>query len=277
MNLHPIIYKYTIRIFLVTGGIILPTFEDKILDFIRNRSHEDGGYTLYEGLPDSKNTYYAIKSLQLLGEEPENLEKTLKWVEEVHRRGSFTAQGLFYRCSILKEYNKDYEIPEKFIKRLEETYQRSQLEITYYIDSVLRMHNIILDDIVDWIISQQNHDGGFGKYGSDIINTQYALEILKAHKYKPNKKDIKNYLKYCEDNGLWSFTPISYPPYIETVYAGFRISEILNLKFKNKDNILKFVLSLQNSDGGFRRSSYLGISELEYTYKALYIIKSSSL
>jgi len=247
--------------------------EDKVLNFIRKRSHEDGGYTLYEGLPDSKNTYYAIKSFQLLGREPANLAKTLKWLEEVHSRGSFSAQGLFYRCSILKEYNRDHRIPKKFIRRLQETYKRSDLEITYYIDSVLRMHNIILDEIPDWIISQQNPDGGFGKYGSDIINTQYALEILKAHKYKIDKKSIKDYLKDCENEGLWSFTPISYPPYIETIYAGFRISEILNLKVKDK-NILNFILSLQNNDGGFRRSTYLGISELEYTYKSLYIIKS---
>lgn len=249
------------------------SLEDEVLDFIRRRGHKDGGYTLYEGLPDSKNTYYAIKSLQLLGREPSNLTNTLRWVEGVHKRGSFSAQGLFYRCSILREYNKDYRIPRRFIRRLKETYKRADLEITYYIDSVLRMHNIILDDIVDWIISQQNPDGGFGKYGSDIINTQYALEILKAHEYKPPKRSIKGYLKDCENGGLWSFTPLSYPPYIETVYAGFRISEILNLKVKDK-NILKFILSLQNSDGGFRRSTYLGISELEYTYKSLYIIKS---
>lgn len=249
-----------------------PGMEQEILGFIKGRSHENGGYTLYEGLPDSKNTYYAIKSFQLLGRRPWNLEKTLNWLEDVHRRGSFAAQGLFYRCSILKEYNRDYKIPRKFIKRLKETYKRSNLEITYYIDSVLRRHNIILDEIADWIISQQNPDGGFGRYGSDIINTQYALEILKAHKCKP-KKSIKDYLKDCENNGLWSFTPLSYPPYIETVYAGLRISQILNLNI-NKEKILEFVLSLQNNDGGFKRSTYIGISELEYTYKALYIIKS---
>jgi len=249
-----------------------PDLEHKILNFIKGRSHENGGYTLYEGFPDSKNTYYAIKSFQLLGREPWNLKKTLNWLEDIHKRGSFTAQGLFYRSSILKEYNRNYEIPEKFIERLKKTYRRSKLEITYYIDFVLRTHNIVLDEIADWIISQQNPDGGFGKYGSDIINTQYALEILKAHKRKP-KKNIKDYIKDCESNGLWSFTPLSYPPYIETVYSGLRISQILNLNVNDK-KILEFVLSLQNGDGGFKRSTYLGISELEYTYKALYIIKS---
>lgn len=246
--------------------------KDKILDFIRRRAHKDGGYTLYKGLPDSKNTYYAIKSLQLLGEKPYNLQKTLDWLEDVHKRGSFAAQGLFYRCSILKEYNRDYRIPEKFIRRLKKAYRRSNLEITYYIDSVLRMHDIHLDEIIGWILSQQNSDGGFGKYGSDIINTYYALEILRAHGSQiPNK--VEDYLESCKQRGLWSFTPLSYPPYIETVDAGLRMSKMLNSRI-DKEKILSFVLSLQNNDGGFRRSSYLGISELEYTYRAIRIIKT---
>ena len=31
------------------------------------------------------------------------------------------------------------------------------------------------------VLSQQNPDGGFGRYGSDIINTYFAVEVLKGH------------------------------------------------------------------------------------------------
>lgn len=51
------------------------------------------------------------------------------------------------------------------------------------------------------------------------------------------------------------------------------MSKMLNSQI-DKEKILSFVLSLQNNDGGFRRSSYLGISELEYTYRAIHIIKT---
>ena len=55
---------------------------DSIREFL-NRRHPDGGYTLFEELPDTKNTYYALRSFELLGDEP-GLEDP-DWLEDVHR------------------------------------------------------------------------------------------------------------------------------------------------------------------------------------------------
>jgi len=244
---------------------------DSIREFLNKRRHPDGGYTLFEGLPDTKNTYYALRSFELLGDEPGGLEKTLDWLEDVHSRGSFAAQGLFYRCSVLRDYGRDFLVSDKFIDLLKASYRKSKLEITYYMDSVLRMHGEYLEEVPEWVLSQQNPDGGFGRYGSDIINTYFAVEVLRGHGVDV-PEGVLEFTDGCFSGGVWNFTPISYPPYIETVHAGFRINEMLR---GSGLDVSDFVMGLRNPDGGFRRSVYMGISEPEYTYRALYMIIKS--
>jgi len=248
-----------------------PALKNSVISFLNKRRHSSGGYTLYEGLPDSKNTYYAIRSFEVLDHEPPRLEETLDWLEDVHRGGTFAAQGLFYRCSILRDYGRNFEIPEKFTEMLRTSYRKSSLEITFYMDSVLRMHGEYLDEIPEWVLSIQNEDGGFGAYGSDIINTRFALEILNGHGMKIPGDEVLQFTDSCFSDGAWNFTPISYLPYIETVHSGFRINEILRGKVSD---VTRFIMKIRNPDGGFRRSVYMGISEPEYTYRAIYMLAS---
>lgn len=50
---------------------------------------------------------------------------------------------------------------------------------------------------------------------------------------------------------------------------GFRINEILRGKVSD---VTGFIMKIWNPDGGFRRSVYMGISEPEYTYRAIYML-----
>ena len=122
-------------------------------------------------------------------------------------------------------------------------------------------------------------DGGFGKDNSNILSTYYALEALNTinNSVIPSKTSIFDFINDCRtDNGIFTSTPQSYPPYIEGIYAGIKTCEILEVKPGGINNITNFVLQLQNNDYGFRRSKYIGISELEYTFKALSVLKTLS-
>jgi len=44
----------------------------KALKFVHDREHDEGGFTLYRGVPDTKNTYYGVKILEMFNEEPFN-------------------------------------------------------------------------------------------------------------------------------------------------------------------------------------------------------------
>ena len=109
-------------------------------------------------------------------------------------------------------------------------------------------------------------------YGSGL-----AGGVRNERWYKKNRDNILDFTKRCRTKeGLFVYTPISYPPYIESIYSGVKIFETLGKIPENKESMVDFVLELQNNDGGFRRSIYMGISELEYTYRALYVLKTLS-
>lgn len=123
----------------------------------------------------------------------------------------------------------------------------------------------------------QNEDGGYGSSRSEISSTYYALEALNL--IDPllikMKDSIVNFtLKCLTKEGGFTFIPDIYPPYLEPTYEGIRIQEILGKEPIKLNKTIEFVQKLQNNNGRFRRSKYLGISELEYTFKSLYILKS---
>jgi hypothetical protein len=250
------------------------------LRFTHGREHEEGGFTLYHGIPDTKNTYYGVKMIKMFNEEPYNKVKTIEWIEELQKGRMYGLHGVFYRVNILNSFKQKIRFPTQSISKLNSKNDFSNMKIAYYytiLSKILKLKN--LKKIAKWILAYQNVDGGFGVNRSDIQSTYYAMESLNC--INPslinNKNLISNYVYDCQTwDGGFAFIPDIYPPYIEPTYAGIRILEILDIKPKKQDKIVHFVQNLQNSNGGFRRSKYIGISELEYTFKGLYILKSIS-
>ncbi len=250
------------------------------LKYVHQREHDGGGFTLYEGIPDGKNTYYGLSILNLLGETPYNINETIEWLGKSQNSRVFGIYGKFNLLNSLVLLGKEPKIPDKYIIPLSGKKEFPNLEIAYLTTVILKLleyHDF--NRISEWILRQQNDDGGFNIGGSDIQSTYYAVESLNyiGRSLIKNKDDILDFTKRCRTGeGLFVYTPISYPPYIESIYSGVKIFEILGEVPENKESIVDFVLELQNSDGGFRRSIYMGISELEYTYRALYVLKTLS-
>jgi hypothetical protein len=248
------------------------------LKFTHKREYEQGGFTLYKGIPDTKNTYYGVKILEIYNEEPYNKEKTIEWIQELQEGRMYGIQGLFYRVNILNIFREKIRVHESYISRLNVKTEFTNLKVAYYhaiISKILELNNI--GKIANWILSYQNEDGGYGSSRSDISSTYYALEALNF--IDPSLIEMKDSiidftLKCLTKEGGFTFIPDIYPPYLEPTYEGIRIQEILGIEPIIQNKTIEFVQKLQNSNGGFRRSKYLGISELEYTFKSLYILKS---
>ena len=216
-----------------------------------------------------------------MGDEPYNNENTIKWIENLQEGRQYGTRGIFYRLNILDVYKRNPKFAQKYVKRFIERYKTSNLEIIFLMTSILRIVGFEDTELIKkCVLSFQNEDGGFGKYRSDIMSTYYAMETLNLinHDFINSKEKIKDFTENCQtDEGIFAYTPLSYPPYIESIYAGIRIYEILEHPLEqdlNRDELINFVLKLQNADGGFRRSYFIGISELEYVYRALYVLKS---
>ncbi|BDZ71381.1 prenyltransferase/squalene oxidase repeat-containing protein [Methanobacterium petrolearium] len=252
-------------------------YANKVLKFVHDREHEDGGFTLYRGLPDTKNTYYGLKILQMFNEEPYNKENTINWIQKLQKDRMYGISGVFYRLNILDIFNEEITVPESYITQLNSKTEFANFEVVYFhtiISYLLQLDNFC--KVVDWILPHQNDDGGFGMGRSDIVSTYLALESLNL--IDPSlirmKNSIREFVGKClTKEGGFTFIPDVYPPYIEPTYAGMKICEILNNQPIKPGVTGNFIWSLQNINGGFRRSKYMGISELEYTFKALHILK----
>lgn len=58
---------------------------------------------------------------------------------------------------------------------------------------------------------------------------------------------------------------------LDVLYAGVRCCQLLHLRVRYEDEILKFVLACQLASGGFARAP-VALANLEYTYRALAIV-----
>jgi hypothetical protein len=188
----------------------------KALNFVHEREHYEGGFTLYKGVPNTKNTYYVVKILEMFNEEPNNKEKTINWVQKLQNDRMYRIKGVFYRLNILNSFDKEIKVPDGYIEKLNAKNKFSSQKVAYYyivISNVLKLDN--LNKIADWILSNQNNDGAFGSGRSEIISTYYALESLNY--IDPSliemKDQINNFAQRCLTK-RWIYIYTGYLPTI---------------------------------------------------------------
>jgi hypothetical protein len=112
----------------------------------------------------------------------------------------------------------------------------------------------------------------------DLMVTFMSLEILKAIKAKgypatlppSNTQEIKKILSQCTTRKGYVAHPTSNSMSIESIFAGHEIAKFLGIS--DPLGLSSFIELLQNSNGGFRRTPFGGISTLEYCYLALRIL-----
>jgi len=116
----------------------------------------------------------------------------------------------------------------------------------------------------------------------DIMSTYMALEILKAMEKRgypitlssSYTEQVSAFLKQCTARKGYVANPTASSLTLESTYAGHRIA--CYLRIPDPLGITTFIDSLQNANGGFRRSPFGGISTLESCYLALSTISDTS-
>jgi len=219
---------------------------DRTLGYLKDIQRPDGRY-------DSPGVaFYAIKSLLLLGEKPERLE----FVDQL--RGILREYRIFSEQFGGEFFSADYDTSE------------SPFKLVYYASKTLSMLNINFEGDVSWLLRFKS-DGGFGVGRPDVTATYHALTVLGNGGYDLEKlHDTAGFIADCkEENGGYSSVPASKPAYIEMTYFAIGALKLLHSKIAGKEKHRSFIMNLQNGDGGFRRSPYLGISTLCNSYYAL--------
>lgn len=120
-------------------------------------------------------------------------------------------------------------------------------------------------ELIVWLQSCQNADGGFGKYPgemSDIVSTFYAIHALRLlNAYPLNRLGAKNYIDSCqimEADLLWPAGGYGYNPgdgkanstLEATMYAVWAL-KLLGYNPQNINEVINFINSHQLSNGAY--------------------------
>ena len=262
-------------------------FRREVAGYIERCRLEDGGYFFARVLPSSGlDTYFAVKSLRILGLKPSRPEAVVGFFLSDVREGTFGGLiGIFLTVEVLNElgYMTD-ELRNCIYPRILAlgneaggfgAYQDldvevpSELQETYRAVKVLKTIGAEFDEqkVSRFVFRMLNSDGGYGGKGySTLASTFYATEIHKLLGVDTGELTItRDYLRKREENWQVQF--------IEDTYWLVLSLANLNEKTNVPDRAKQFVIMCQRSNGGFSRATIMGIPTLEYTFYALSILR----
>ena len=258
-----------------------------MVKYIERCHLEDGGY-FFARIPPSNglDTYFAVKSLSILGVKPDRHEAIASFFLNDLKAGTLGGMtGIFLAVEVLNELGRltddlrSYAHQRIMLRQnkvggfgaLEDIYIEvpSELEETYRAVRVLKIIGADFDSekVIRFVSSFLRSDGGYGAKGySTLASTFYATEIHKLLGVEMGKLNAtRDYLRKRE--GSWQVQ------FIEDVY--WLVLGLANLG--EKTNVLewvtRFVMMCQRSNGGFSRATIIGIPTLEYTFYALSILR----
>jgi len=263
------------------------SFRQEVVKYIERCHLEDGGYFFARVLPSNGlDTYFAVKSLSILGVKPDCPDAITSFFLDDVKEGMLGGIiGTFLTVEVLNELGrlsddiKNYARQQIILRQnkaggfgaLEDIYIEvsSELEETYRAVKVLKAIGVDFDEhrITAFVSSKLNIDGGYGKERrSTLASTFYATGIHKLLGTSTEKSVItRDYLRKREENWQVQF--------IEDLYWLVEGLDNLGEKSKFPDKTLRFVMECQRINGGFSRATIMGIPTLEYTFYALSILK----
>jgi len=265
-----------------------PLWIQSILKYVTARQNVDGGYNFCQGVEScAQDTYYALAIFNLLDVSPPKVEMAVKWLQK------FPADNIYSYFYVIKGLTLCGEkVAGELVNRVLslrrphggfgevnvdiEAY--SEFDSTYKATEILRELRISIDPepTIRWLLKYLNPDGGFAAGGhSTLTPTFHAVSALRNLGYPVKKLDkTLQFVRSCEKRGGgFTSVPETNPPYLEDIYAGILILDLMDQRCTYPEVTRRLVLGLQNSNGGFRRSVELGISTFEDTYYAPSVLK----
>ena len=199
------------------------SFRRKVTDYIEKRYlEEDGGYCFYRIPPSSgMDTYFAVKSLSILGLKPQHPEAALRFMlGQTKEDSTGGVTGVFATVEVIDELS---QIPEGFRDYAQQrvlaiqnnaggfgTLENfdievtSELQETYRAVRILKALDVHFDEekVTHFVSGLLNADGGYGRdWRSTLASTFYATvihKLLGKETREPTK--TKGYLRSKENS-----------------------------------------------------------------------------
>ncbi|WP_297534818.1 hypothetical protein [Thermococcus sp.] len=264
---------------------------DAVIRYVEERRHEDGGYCFVSVLDETNinDTYYAIKIYGVFGMEVPEKEKTIEFLYNsaqlqtaaVAVAMAIEGMAVLGARDLAREklellFQKYNPLEGKFAVGLggsEEFGTATPLEATYWAVKAMNAAGYKPDDemkerIREFVMKYKMGDS-YGVTHPTTTMTYQALYSLRTLGYRPPKSEHFRKVEVCGDWGGFTEVPYSLPPYLEPTFYALRGLELQNQRATCIRKHISFIRTLQNPNGGFRRSIELGISNFQNTYRAI--------
>lgn len=269
------------------------SLRQQVARYIESCHLEDGGFFFARVPPSSAmDTYFAVKSLHLIGEKPRRPQAIMDYfLNRANDNSLYSLNDIFTAVEVMNELNP------KMVASLRDRTQQirhlqnktggfgaienidievpSELEATYRAIRILRIIGTDFDEqnVICFVSSLLNQDGGYGKEGhSSLASTFYATEIHKLLGIEtPRLTSTRDYLKDREDKWRANFDN-GQVDFIENLF--WLVKGLANIGEMSSipERITEFVMACQRANGGFARATIMGIPTLEYTFYAVSIL-----
>ena len=245
----------------------------KITKYIEDRYQSDGGYFFARVLPSGgADTYYAIRSLDMLGVNPQEPDGPIRFFSECESEGNLDdIRGLFFATQTYKTLRQPFSYTNKHIETINRVLTDSLVKHEVDIEVSSELESLYLAVIVAETAKVVFDKAAIGEriesvVGFGLATTYFALDIAEKLGYRNSEFDKKVLDYLLTEKDIESM-------FLEQIYWFINSMKILNKNIENRERLLNLLTNFQNYNGGFRRSKYIGISTLEDTFYALSILK----
>ena len=256
----------------------------KTANYILSRRGKDGGYLYYQyqGIFDSsaEDTYYAVRSLKLLGIEPPKPEETIDFLKSLQREdGTYPSlRTAYFAIKALEELGSEPRKPKEAINYLGSQLERNLDRISgaeAYASSVKDMRPLIENGVLrSWDLTDRLYVVEISSGLSNLSMIIEALNILGCDiSDGGRRKIIETILSYMREDGGFG---ASYSLIDETFHA---LNALHNLRYALTDlgRTVEWLGRCEDEYGGFKpnpavKHSYL-ISDLYYGLESMNLLR----
>ncbi len=261
-------------------------WQERVQRYVRDRRCLSGGYCFYRlEEPNSSDTYWALAILHRLGQVDQDGE-TAGFLQSFQRPdGGFeNFQIAHFILKSLQLLNQEPLFdPAPYLREQLHVYdvglvpagEASIFKHMYLLVDLCRSRGIALDgsvreEIAAFVLNLQTPDGGYGRDYGTLIETAQALAILQWLEVIPEDRGTSGFLSRCE-NALFGYVnvPRTMPGYIEHIFWGLQARMLTGGRPLYPKTCRDIVMGSQNMTGGFSRTTYGGIANLENTFYAV--------
>jgi len=232
----------------------------RIVQYLRDREKKEGGFSYVPELyPDIEDTYYAIRTFQLLKVNTDrnkmaNYLKSINWEQFGFPRMVYMLLYLHLSVGI--------ELPPPLIELLKKGWSRFQiLDAQYFSDEIQKLLNQPLRPLLTlspFQFSRQENLQSLRKKVSVLLNRGVGFE----------KEEIIRWIQLCQNgDGGFGFYPIT-TAFMENTYCALEILSKLNASPLEIDTCREYILNCQTRSGGFGRAP-MSFPFIESTFHAV--------